>query len=236
MTIIKKLQDIFKKNNYVDSQVIYKNAASKYSITAECTMELSGQTEEKKKEINDYLNKLIKKYIETPEKLIQYMRLKGSKIYEINNADNILALFNEEEGFITPQKGLKAIFLTFLLSTLGEGRAKVNYSMPEIFVFNKKNTEIYTIARALHKYYGFINNFPGFDSKSQAIFKKIYGKKNLKNTNERLNNLPLKDVIACRSALARDLDSINFTLKLSLEYEQSKKALKKLITDKNANI
>lgn len=233
MTFIKKFQKLFKKNNYADSQVIYKNSTSKYSMTAECTMELSSRTDEKKKEINDYLKQIVKKYIENPEKLIQYIRLKGALVYRLDNADNILSKFGEEEGFITPQKGIKAILLTMLLSLFGDCSAKINYSTPEIFIFNKKTPEIYTIVRAMHKYCSFKNNLPGFDSKSQSAFKKVYGKK---NTGVKINNMPLKDVLACKDALARDLEAINFTLQLSLEYEQSKKTLKKIITDKNANI
>lgn len=234
MTFMKQINKLFKKNNYVDTQVTYKNSTSKYSMTAGCTMELSGSINEKKKEINETLKPVVKKYMDNPEKLIQYIRFKGAKVYKSENMVNLLSFIGEEEGFIAPLKGMKALALTVLLSVSYAGKIKIGLSTPEMFIFNKRNTEIYTVIRAMHKYYGFKNNLPGFDFKSQAIFKKIYGKN--KNTQQKLNNLPLKDVLACRDALARDLESINFTLQLSLEHEQSKKALNKIITDKNAKI
>ena len=236
MTFMKKINKLFKQNNYVDSMVTYKNSTSKYSLTNGCTMELSGNLNEKKKEINEALKPLIKKYIDSPDKLIQYLRFKGAKVYKNDYAVNILSYIGEEEGFITPLKGLKALALTVMLSVLSDGKVKIGLSTPEMFIFNECNTEIYTVARAMHKYYAYKRNLPGFDYKSQAVFKKIYGKNTTKAKEEKINNVPLKDVLACRDALARDLDSINFTLRLSLEHEQSKKTLNKIITDKNAKI
>ena len=36
---------------------------------------------------------------------------KQTKVYKLKNADKILSLISENEGFITPQKGLKALYL-----------------------------------------------------------------------------------------------------------------------------
>ena len=236
MAVKDNLKKIFKINKNINSQISYKNETSKYSLTADCTMELSFKTEQKKKEINDYLKELVKKYIETPEKLIQYISLKGATVYRIKNASKILPLIGEEEGFITPQKGIKAIILNAIISILTENKLKIKSSTDEILIFNTEGTEIYTVARALHKYYGFQNKLPGFDFYSQKIFKKIYGRRKSKCAAAQMENVSLKDVFACRDALARDLESVNFALHLAVEYEKSKKALNKIIKEKNAKI
>lgn len=235
MTFMTKIKALLKQNNCNKSEVNYKNSTSKYTLTADCTMELSGKTAEKKKEIHEYLEPIIKKYMDNPEKFIQYIRFKGLKVYTINNSAELLSFIGEEEGFITPLKGIKALLLNIMLFIKGKTKLSLSLSTSEMFIFNPNETEIYTVIRAFYKYCGFKNNLPGYDIKSQALFKKIYGNKNHKRANN-LNKLSFKEVLACKEALARDLESINYTLKLSLEYEQSKKALKKIITDKNAKI
>ena len=96
-----------------------------------------------------------------------------------------------------------------------------------MFIFNVGTTEIYTIARALHKYYGFKSDLPGFDYKSQETFKKVYQNSKYKNVTP-FATCTVQDMYACKEAIARDLESIRFTIDLSVEYERSKKALNKL--------
>ena len=236
MTLMEKFKKLFQKDNYTDSKVIYKNSTSKYSMTAECTMELSSKTEEKKKKINSQLKNLVKKYIDSPEKLIQYLRFKGAKIYKIKKAQAILSFFGEEEGFIIPIKGLKALIFNIMLSIFTEEKLKISFSTPEMLIFEEKDIEIYTVIRAVYKYYAFKNSLPGFDCESQSTFKKIYGRNNLKNKVLNLETLSAKDIFACKEALARDLDSVNFTLQLVMEYEKSKQILDKMIKDNKTHI
>ncbi len=228
------LDKVFKKKkNIINS---YNIATTKHSIGAGCTLKFSAETEKKKKEINDYLKNLISKYINNSEKLIRYIELKGLKVYRINNASKLLAKIGEEEGFLTPLKGFKALVLNILIGFLYEEKLKISFSTKEMFIFNIGEVEIYTIARALHKYYGFKNNLPGFDYKSQELFKKIYANSKKSSTNPIANINSLKDMFSCKEALARDLESINFTIQLSIEYERAKKALNILQTTKSTKV
>ena len=103
----------------------------------------------------------------------------------------------------------------------------------EMIVLDSSPVEIYTVARALYKYYGFKKNLPGYDYKSQETFKKVYSSK--KAGTSALDSCSMKDILACKEALARDVESIKFTVELSHEYESAKKALKKL-KESSANI
>ena len=111
---------------------------------------------------------------------------------------------------------------------------KISFSTKEMFIFNIDNTEIYTIARALHKYYGYKEKLPGFDYKSQEIFKKAYNSR--RKAISPLDKCTIKEMYACKEALARDLESINFTIELSVEHERSKKALKKLVNENSTSV
>lgn len=233
MNFLKEIQNLYKKfliskrNKIKAKNVFFKSSTTKRSMTSYCTLKLSAETERKKQEINEHLKVLIKKYMNSPEKLIQYMQLKGYKVYKFRNADKLLSKFGEEEGFITPLKGFKAFVINFVIGILFEQKIKISFSTKEMFIFNVGATEIYTIARALHKYYGFKNELPGFDYKSQEVFKKVYQNSKLSNVSP-FASCTINDMYACKEAIARDLESINFTVQLSVEYERSKKALQKL--------
>lgn len=225
---------LFIKKNKKADNIFFKNSTTKHSMTSSCTLKLSTETEKKKAEINEKLKVLIKKYINNPEKLLQFMQLKGMKVYKFRNANKLLSKIGEEEGFLTPLKGMKAFILNLIIGILFEEKIKIGFSTKEMFIFNIDNTEIYTIARALHKYYGYKKDLPGFDYKSQEIFKRIYN--NSKTQTSPIDKCTIKDIYACKEALARDLESINFTIELSVEYERSKKALNKIIKENSASI
>lgn len=233
MDVLGKIKKILFKNHNKDN-VFFKSSTTKHSMTASCTLKLSTETEKNKKEINENLKKIIKKYINSPEKLMQYMQLKGMKVYKFRNASKILSRIGEEEGFLTPLKGYKALILNLIIGILFEKKLNISFYTKEMFIFNVDFVEIYTIARALHKYYGFKKDLPGFDYKSQETFKKVYNK-SLNNTSP-LSNCSIKEMYACKEALARDLESINFTIELSAEYERSKKMLEKIKKENSANI
>ncbi len=224
---------ISKKSETADKMHMYKSNTTKRIITSDCTMNLDSATEAKKAEINEKLKTLVKKYIDSPEQLIQYIRARGISLYKINNASKILESIGEEEGFITPLKGFKAFYINFILG-LSNRQLNLNFQTKAMFIFNVNNTEIYTIARALHKYYGYINNLPGFDYESQEIFRKIYSSGKSKSL--MISKCSVQEIYACKEAIARDLESINFTIELSKEYERAQKALKKIKDSNSANI
>lgn len=227
MSFLNKIKNLISKKREAATALFFQNSTTKQSITSSCTLKLSSKTEELKKQINEELKIKIKKYINAPEKLLQYVQLKGIKVYRIKNAEKILAYLKEEEGFITPLKGIKAVLLNLILNH------SFGFKTKEMIVLDSAPVEIYTVARALHKYYGFKKNLPGYDYKSQETFKKVYSLK--RSGSSALDNCSIKDILACKEALARDVESIKFTVELSHEYENAKKALKKL-KESSANI
>ena len=235
MKIFNIIKKLFNYKNKKEKNVC-SFSTTKHSIGSSYTLKFSTETEKKKQEINEKLKKLIIKYINSPEKLMQTMKLKGMKVYKIRNAGKILEKLKEEEGFLTPLKGYKAFVINLLIGILYENKLKLSLKTKEMFIFNAGETEIYTIARALHKYYGFKNNLPGFDYKSQEIFKKVYSNSKTGKVLPFADCSKIKDIYACKEALSRDLESINFTIELSVEHERAKKALNLIKNTKSANI
>lgn len=233
--LIKKYIDyiVSQKKKDKTSSFHYKNSTTKHSMNESCTMELSSITEQKKAELDLELKEVVRKYFNSPEKLIQYIKTIGGSVYKIKNAEKLLSKIGEEEGFITPLRGFKALFINIITGLSYSNKLKISFKTKELFIFDVNNTEIYTIARALYKYYGFKNNLPGYDYNSQETFKKVYNKRHHSSP---FNNCSINDMYACKEAIARDMESINFTLDLSVEYENSKKALDKIKENNSANI
>ena len=234
-----KLDNLYKKvliwqrKKNIEQNTYFKCSTTKRTMNSSCSLSFTEETEKKKKEINEYTKTIVKKYINNPDKLMQYIKMNGASVYRIKDAEKILAKIGEEEGFITPLKGVKALALNLILSVISKEKPSFCLSTKELFVFDVKNMEIYTIARAFYKYQGYKHCLPGYDYKSQETFKKMYKKK---NTPAPFNNCSINDMYACKEAISRDLESINFTIELSVEYENAKKALDKIKETNSANV
>lgn len=240
MDIFRRLQ--FKiKNEYlgflckfVKKEASYGNVMKNNKMTNCCTLNLTAETEKKKAVINDKVKKLVLKYIDNPQKLVRYMKFNGLAVYNIKNAEKFLKYVNEEEGFILPSNGIEALILNFAAGLFSEKKLIISFDLSPMFIFDEKNAEIYTIARALHKYFGFKSKLPGFDVKSQNLFKKVYNSR--RKTSAPFSKSSLAEMYACKEAIQRDLESINFSIKLSEETEGAKHALKKIKETNSAKV
>ena len=212
MSFFDRIKKFAKNKTQSVSAIFFESSTTKQTMTASCTLRLSTKTEAIKKEINTELKAKIKKYINSPEKLLQYIQLKGVKVYRIKNAEKILSKIGEEEGFITPLKGAKAVALNAILNK------SFGFTTKEMMVFDAGKADIYLIARALHKYYGFEKKLPGYEYKAQEVFKRIYNQRN--KSSVLFEKCSVKDIFACKEALARDMESIKFTVELSHEYQK----------------
>lgn len=219
---------------FVKKETTYGNVMKNNKMTNCCTLNLTAETEKKKTAINEKVKKLVLKYINNPKKLVQYMKFNGLAVYNIKNAEKFLKYVNEEEGFIIPSNKIEAFALNFMTGLLAEKKLKISFNSSPMFIFDEKNAEIYTIARALHKYFGFKSKLPGFDIKSQNLFKKVYNSR--RKTSSPFSKSSLAEMYACKEAIQRDLESINFSIKLSEETEGAKHALKKIKETSSAKV
>ncbi len=218
------------RKNILEPQV-YTSATTKRSMNTGCTLELSGTTEELRKKIDFELKNLMKDYFSNPEKLITYIKTQGITIYRFANADKLLKKLGEEEGFISPLKGMKALIINLIIGIIYENKIKIKLTTSPMLVFSTGSTEIYTIARALYKHKSYISNMPGYDYKSQELYKKSLRRKNQRKST--LSKYTIKEIFACKEAVARDIESIKYTLELSEEFDKYKKAMK-AIAEKNS--
>ena len=103
MSYWEKIKNFIKGKRVLKTSAFFKNSTTKHSMNHCCTLKMSTKTEEIKKEISQELKAKIKKYIKTPEKLVQYLQLKGVEVYKLKNAENKRAL-KAELSAMSPDK------------------------------------------------------------------------------------------------------------------------------------
>ncbi len=201
-----------------------KNSTSKTVVSGTVTMTLNSETEKNIELVKNNVRDIVKNCNNDPEKLLAYIKTKGTKVVKIDNADKILGVIKEEEGFITPLEGLEAIYLNFVTQS--------GFSLKSKPVFVMRNGEIdpYYMAHQFYKWYALKMGLPGFDFMSQKIFK-IY----LNSDGSLLPNLTLDEMTGLKEAINRDKEATDFALSLAREKEGGKKVLKKM-QDGGANI
>jgi len=224
--IEQKLKKVFRIKN----GIVYKNSTSKNAIGANYSAEFNTETKKKVQKIEAEVKTIIKSYFKNPEGLIKFLNNYKINVYRIKNADKILSSIYEEEGFITPQKGIKAFLLNNLVNFSRKNPFSLMFKSKPMFIFDTQNVEIYTVARALYKYFGYREKLSGYEPRAQEVYKiSKHRKENM------FKGFSPEDILACREAMARDMESINFTLSLSVEFDTSKHASKK-ISGGGANI
>lgn len=208
----------------------YVNSTNKTLVTASEVMTFSSQTEQILNSLDDEVKNIVKVCLNNPYKLLEYIENHSTPVYKIPYANKILSFVGEEEGFIVPSTGLKALYLSFFTNLLSEKIFKLSLKTTEMFVLRDMDINVYYMLHQFHKWYGFKKNLPGYDEKSQLLFKE-----NL-NTMTDGTDLTIDEIIALKDAIARDVQAAEFVIQLAKESEGAKKALDKIQNDGGAQI
>ena len=202
------------------------NSTSKTVISSNVTMTLNSQTEKNKELVRKNVEEIVKAANLDPEKLLAYIKSKGTKICKIDNADKILALIKEEEGLVCELKGINALYLNIMTNS------GLSFKTKPMFVMRQGEIEPFYMAHQFYKWYALQQQLPGFDFHSQQLFKKyLYS-----NNTEGFENLRLDEMLGLQEAIARDKEATAYALELAKQKEGSKKVLDKIKNDGGANI
>ena len=78
-----------------------------------CLLSIDTLAENEKQKLEDELKLILKTYNYEPKEILKYIEIQGTKVFYIKNSKSLDSI-GENEGFIYPQKGSKAIYLSFL--------------------------------------------------------------------------------------------------------------------------
>ena len=188
-----------------------------------CLLDLSTLAESEKQKLEEELTQILTEFDFEPEKLLEYIQTQGTKVYRVEKAGSILNPIGENEGFIYPAKGTKALYLSLALNK------KFSLKTDEIFVLSNGGINKYYFIYHFYNWFAFKHNISGMDTESQELLKKY-----LFETSD-TSQLQLADIYKLKDAIRQDKASIEFVIKLCRNYEGAKQALNKLKDEGGAN-
>ena len=150
-----------------------------------------------------------------PVEILKYIENHDTKVFYIESSKQLYSI-GENEGFIYPQKGFKALYLSML--TVKSFKLKTD----EMFILSKGEINKYYFMYHFYNWYAYKHGIQGLDTESQELLKKY-----LFESND-LSKLPLSDIYRLKDAIKQDKSAIEFVIKLCKEKDGSKQALQKL--------
>ncbi len=189
-----------------------------------CTLDLNSLADAEKNKLEEEMMLILKTYNYEPKEILEYIQSQGTNVYFIDNADKILNPIGENEGFIYPAKGTKALYLK--LNTDKKFSLKTN----EMFILKKGEINKYYFIYHFYNWYAFKHNIAGMDCESQELLKKYL----FEETDTK--KLQLSEIYKLKDAIKQDKSSIEFVIKLCRNYEGTKSALEKLKSENGAKL
>lgn len=195
--------------------------------TSSCaTLTIKNNSKNNAKANQEKIKKLFETFMNDTEKLFDYIKKANTPVYKIKNAQKILSYIGEQEGFILPQKGLKALYLNLILNK------KIALKTTEMFVLRTYDVNLYAFLYQFYNWYSFKMNLTGFEEDSQEYFKHVF---EICETNKK-DELSFEEIIKLKSAIKRDIEAIDFVISFVKEKSMSKKNLEKIKLGETVNI
>ncbi len=189
-----------------------------------CILSLESLADEEKNKMEEELRLILKQADYEPKKLLEYIKGQGTSVYYIDNPKQLYSI-GENEGFIYPMKGAKAVYISTLVK-LG-----FKFKTDEMFILSNGEINKFYFIYHFYNWYAYKHGISGMDSDSITMLNKYL----FNASDEDINKLQLADIYKLKDAIKQDKSSIEFVFKLCRDLEGAKKALDKL-KDSGANI
>lgn len=202
------------------------NKTSKTVLGENITMTFTSETERNKELVLKSVTEIVSSAKNNPLLLLEYIKAHNTRVVRLNQADKLLKLIKEEEGLICELRGFEALYINLITDRGFSFRTK------PIFVIKDGEIEPYMLIHAFYKWFSFFQGLPGFDYKSQKLFKKYL---NLPD-NVNFDNLSLEEMTGLKEAIARDSEATEFTINFANSIDGSKKVLNKIQNEGGADV
>ena len=219
-----ELQEIVLRKRLSKTIGTKSHSSNKRHYFKGCTLDLNSMADVEKQELEDKLTNILKTYDYNPSRILEYIKSQGTDVKLIKDAKKILNPIGENEGFIYPQTGAKALYIS-----LGVNRT-FSLKTKDMFIISEGEINKYYFIYHFYNWYAFKNNISGMDAESQELLKKyLYSTSDTKE-------LQLAEIYKLKDAIRQDKASIEFVIKLCRNYDGAKQALKKMQNEGSANL
>lgn len=176
---------------------------------------LDSIAESEKTKMEEELMLIVKTAEYNPVEILKYIENHDTKVFYIESSKQLYSI-GENEGFIYPQKGFKALYLSMLTEK------SFKLKTDEMFILSKGEINKYYFMYHFYNWYAYKHGIQVLDTESQELLKKY-----LFESND-LRKLQLSDIYRLKDAIKQDKSAIEFVIKLCKEKDGSKQALEKL--------
>ena len=214
------------QGKFLEKRLVKRLGYDGKKIVKGCTLDLKKEEIENSEKVDKEVALILKNCRNNAEALIKVFEAHNTPVYQIKNSEKVLKKIHEREGLITERTGLNALLINLVTTKT------FSLKSPTMIVVEAGEPDVYELMHALHKWVALKNGLAGLDEKSQKLLRRFDSEKD-DNIIERLS---LTDIDKVRSAIARDVQSINFVVKYSKEHAGAKKALEKMKNEGGANI
>ena len=202
------------------------NKTSKTILSSNVTVTLTAETEKNKELVLKSVTEIVSGVKNNPHMLLEYIKTHNTKVIKLPNADKILAFILEDEGLVCELRGWEALYINILTDN------GLSLASKPMFILREGEIEPYYMLHQFYKWFSLYRGLPGFDYKSQKLFRKYLNAADTKG----LENLTLDEMTGLKEAIARDNEAIDFTVNYAKSIEGSKNVLDKIKTDGGANV
>lgn len=216
---IKKCLSKYSKKQNMKTTKGFKSENMKTSVNSAACLVINSKNDELRNDVERLAIKIVKKYYGDIDKTFKILNKQGIKVYRTKKAVKMLKRINERQGFLTELRGIKAIYLNFMIGVFCEKKLVFKNETSPMFVFSTSRVDTYYLASQIYRFVAYRKKMPGFEYEVQEKFKKIYCNPSVKNFDE----LTAGDIFAIKEAIARDVEAVDFAFKLHQENEISEK-------------
>ncbi len=214
------------QGKFLEKRLVKRLGYDGKKIVKGCTLDLKKEEIENSEKVDKEVALILKNCRNNAEALIKVFEAHNTPVYQIKNSEKILKKIHEREGLITERTGLNALLINLVTTKT------FSLKSPTMIVVEAGELDVYELMHALHKWVALKNGLAGLDEKSQKLLRRFDSEKD----DNIIGRLSLTDIDKVRSAIARDVQSINFVVKYSKEHAGAKKALEKMKNEGGANI
>ena len=203
---------------------IKSNSKHKRHYSNGCTLDLNSIAEVERQRLEDELSNILKTYEYEPTKILNYVKTQGTDVIYVKDAKYLLNPIGENEGFIYPSKGTKALYLSLAVYK------KITFKTNEMFILSEGDINKYYFIYHLYNWFAFKHNIEGLDTESQELLKKYLF------TDADTKELQLEEIYKLKDAIRQDKASLEFVIKLCRNYDGAKQALSKMRNEGSAKL
>ena len=189
-----------------------------------CTLDLNSMAEAEKQELEAKITNILKTYDYNPVRILEYVKAQGTDVRFVKNANKLLNPVCINEGFIYPQKGAKALYISLGINKV------FSFSTDEMFILSEGEINKYYFIYHFYNWFAFKHNIAGMDSESQELLNKYLF------TSADTKELQLAEILKLKDAIRQDKASIEFVVKLCRNYDGAKQALNKMKNEGSAKL